>query len=451
MAHLVRQSITCYVDRDGHRVPKGTRGAKKVREKSAKWYGAGLPGQGKKRFPLATDKSVAKKMLTDLVEKFERGIAHLPDREEAGLALEPLVEEFEESVRRKSGEKHTLYVVGNVRKVLAGCALRTLSHLRTPGLAAKVETYVWSLTTGDDAVSPTTAAYAGKHTRGFTRWLWRKRKLLDSDPLAGVDLPSQVTGNPRRALSPAEVAALISAAESSARTFRNLAGPDRAVLYLVAVATGYRAGELARLTPADFDLEADVPVARLAGRQTKNKKPAEQPLPPVVAARLREYLRARPADQPVWPGTWAERSADMIRADLRAADVPAVVGDEAALFHSLRHTYTSMLARSAPVKVTQDLVRHSSAALTIGRYAHASLEEKAEAVACLPLPGVSVAAGPFAGLTRAELESTAEALLLSLLLLTPPLTPNRETAGDSEEPHGTGGGRSGKSRRRMTA
>jgi len=36
--------------------------------------------------------------------------------------------------------------------------------------------------------------------------------------------------------------------------------------------------------------------------------------------------------------------------------------------------------------------------VTIGRYAHASLEEKAEAVACLPLPVVTVAVGPFAGL-----------------------------------------------------
>ncbi|HJZ53720.1 MAG TPA: hypothetical protein VKE74_02110, partial [Gemmataceae bacterium] len=99
------------------------------------------------------------------------------------------------------------------------------------------------------------------------------------------------------------------------------------------------------------------------------------------------------------------------------------------LFHSLRHTYTSLLARSAPVKVTQELARHSTPVLTLGRYTHTTLSEKAEAVAALPLPGSATTAGPFAGMGRAELEATAEALLVALLLA-PRLAPDRETAAD---------------------
>jgi len=62
---------------------------------------------------------------------------------------------------------------------------------------------------------------------------------------------------------------------------------------------------------------------------------------------------------------------------------------------------------------------------------------KAEAVARLPLPGAHEANGPFAAMSRAELEDAA-AFLASVVcvLLTPPLTPLRDTAGDSPRPTG---------------
>jgi integrase len=141
------------------------------------------------------------------------------------------------------------------------------------------------------------------------------------------------------------------------------------------------------VTPNSFDLDAEVPVARLKGSETKNKKAAEQPLPSAVVTRLRNYCTGRAHAKPLWPGTWAKRCADMLKLDLEAAGIALSVNDESALIHSLRHTYTSWLARSAPVKVTQELSRHSTPTLTIGHYSHATLAEKAEAVAALPLPG----------------------------------------------------------------
>lgn len=352
--------------------------------------------------------------------------------------------EFEAAVARKAKPKHTKCVIQDVRKVLTGCKLTTLSDLNARDVAARVESFVWSLTESEDGVSKPTAAYTGKHARSFTRWLWRKRKLLQFDPLAGMDLPSQETQLHRRALTVGELADLVGAAEKSPKPFRYLTGPDRVVLYLVATATGYRSGELAKLTPAHFDLDADVPVVRLKGKHTKNKKPAEQPLPPGVVARLRVFLKDRPADRPAWPGTWASRSADMLRIDLQAAKIPFVVEDESALFHSLRHTYTTLLAKCAPVKVTQELARHSTPVLTIGRYTHTSLQEKAEAVARLPLPGSEVAVGPFAEMSRSELEATAEALLAVVIALsgtpvdTPRDTPKVETTEDDPKQAETG-------------
>lgn len=438
MAHLIRQRVTYYVDADGRKVPKGTRGAEKRSEFSPKWYGAGIPGQGSKRFPLATDKRTALKLLNDMVTKAERGEALIAEPS-ADVALEPLVKEFEAFVGRKSGDKHRDAVVADVRRVLKGCGLHVLADLHKPDLAESVESYVFGLAKdADSGISLTTAAYIGKHARSFTRWLWRKRGKLTFDPLAGMDLPSQGEGTKRRAFSTEELAQLIETTDASTREFRYLKGPERSLLYLVAVSTGYRAGELAALKPANFELDADVPLARLRGSQTKNGKDAAQPLPPAVVHRLRTYLADRPASREVWPGTWATRAADMLKADLKAAGIPLAVDDEAALFHSLRHTYTSMLARTAPVKVTQDLARHSTPMLTIGTYSHASLTEKAEAVAALPLPGKSILPSEgcsFGHLSRTELEATAGAMLLGMLAMasqfTPPLTLASRPTGDS--------------------
>jgi integrase len=388
---------------------------------------------------LAKDKSVAQKMLADKVASAERGVAQMPDKNEASQSLESLLEEFGAHLARRSGQQHKDMVMLDVRRVLMACRLTTLGQLRDRDLSTKVEAYVWSRMKGEKPVGAATAAYTGKHARSFTRWLWGKRKLLEFDPLAGMDLPSQETGKPRRALSPDELVRLNESTEGSPREYRGLSGKDRALLYLLATSTGLRAGELAKLTPACFDLEADYPVVRLSGKATKNKKAAEQPLPPLVVARLRTHLAGKPKDHPIWPGTWSERSADMFKLDMAEAGLPLTVNGETALFHSFRHSYTSLLSRSATVKVTQELARHSTPLLTIGRYSHTSLAEKASAVAALPLPGSHNLIGPFSKLPRAELESLTEAILIGLLasLFTPRLTPLSGTMLDGAERTGT--------------
>jgi integrase len=99
-----------------------------------------------------------------------------------------------------------------------------------------------------------------------------------------------------------------------------LPGPDRFHLYLTAAGTGLRVSELASLLPSNFDLDAKPPIVCVLAAYTKNRKEVEQPLPPDVAEALRRYLAGRPADAPVWPGTWSnEASAKMIRRDLEEA------------------------------------------------------------------------------------------------------------------------------------
>jgi hypothetical protein len=71
--------------------------------------------------------------------------------------------------------------------------------------------------------------------------------------------------------------------------------------------------------PESFDLDSEPPTARVKAAYTKNRREAIQPLPRDVAEALREYLAAKAAGSPVWPGKWRSRGFLMIQADLAAA------------------------------------------------------------------------------------------------------------------------------------
>ncbi len=78
--------------------------------------------------------------------------------------------------------------------------------------------------------------------------------------------------------------------------------------------------------------------------------------------------------------------ADMLRADLLAAGInPDDLGSGKVDFHSLRHTFGTMLAASGVhPKTAQELMRHSDINLTMSRYTHALRGQTAKAVESLP-------------------------------------------------------------------
>src|SRR5262249_47056564 len=117
--------------------------------------------------------------------------------------------------------------------------------------------------------------------KGFTRWLWKDRRI-HADPLAGMSKLAHAetdVRHARREFTQGELAWLLETARTSARTFRYLAGADRHALYLTAVGTGLRVSELRSLTPASFHLDGPATFVRLQAAYAKNRKEAEQPLP----------------------------------------------------------------------------------------------------------------------------------------------------------------------------
>lgn len=105
---------------------------------------------------------------------------------------------------------------------------------------------------------------------------------------------------------------------------------------------------------------------------------------------LRDYLRGKPAGEPIWGGTWARdgKGAEMLRMELDTTGIPYVVegpdGPLYADFHTLRHTYLTLGGLAGiDLRTLQELAGHSSPTLT-ARYSHRRLYELAAAVERLP-------------------------------------------------------------------
>lgn len=237
--------------------------------------------------------------------------------------------------------------------------------------------------------SPQTVNHYIASVRAFFGWMVQAKRI-GSNPLEALAMVNVAVDvrHARRELDADELRRLFVATRDSGRSFRGLTGEDRYHLYLAAVATGFRVRALANLTPADFDLADGSPVVTLGARFNKSRKSKVQPLPADVALALRDYLKGRAAGKPVWGGTWHERAADMLRADLEAVGIAYAVegpdGPEYADFHALRHSYLTLGGRSGiDLRTLQELAGHSKPELTV-RYSHRRLHDLAGAVDKLP-------------------------------------------------------------------
>ncbi len=168
------------------------------------------------------------------------------------------------------------------------------------------------------------------------------------------------------------------------------------MLYLLAAYTGLRAAELASLSRSSLRVDGPSPSVRVAAADSKRRRRESQPLRRDVADRLSAWLMQRPKlakQDRLWPGSWSEDAAEMLRRDLDAAGLPYV--DEAGRyfdFHALRHQFISRLAAAGVhPKVAQELARHSTIGLTMDRYTHLPSHALTDALQRLPpLPACRV-------------------------------------------------------------
>jgi integrase len=286
-------------------------------------------------------------------------------------------------VNKGSTAKHARHQAGACRRLLDDAKVTTVARLDTDAVAAALA----SLRTRRSA---RTANHALVALKGFFHWLDDTGRVKEFPKALRALKPTSEEADRRRrrrALTRDEVDRLLAATEAapdrhvyghtkSKHSRIPITGPARALLYRLALGTGFRAAELRSLTPDSFRLDSAEPTVTVQAAYAKSGKTAVQPITPDLAERVRAWLAAG-NPLPIVP----DRTAEMFRADLGAAGIPVETAEGVADFHAIRHTYVSGVVRSgASVKVAQELARHSTPTLTIGRYAHVDDTEKRKAL-----------------------------------------------------------------------
>ena len=317
------------------------------------------------------------------------------------MPIEQHLDAFEQAMQGKgSTAKHIRTTLAYIRRLSEACGFERPADID----AARVSAHVAHLKregAGTRAINARLIAF-----KSFTRWMFRNERLR-TDPMMQVAKLNAKTDRRRcrRALSDEELAWLVAAARK-APTFQSMTGPERAMLYWLAVETGLRASELRSLTPESFGLaDLDRATVTVAAAYSKHRRDDVVPLRRDLAEALATFLEDRPARTAVF--AMPTRTAQMLKADMEAArqkwihNAPSDKerkarehsgfltykdpSDRIADFHALRHTFITRLARSgiAPA-VAKSLARHSTITLTMDHYTHTLVEDERSALARLP-------------------------------------------------------------------
>ncbi len=243
----------------------------------------------------------------------------------------------------------------------------------------------------DKRLSTRTANYYRAAAKQFCKWMFEHGKASEN-PLRVVKQRTVKDEDKRRALTPEGCQRLISAAYD-APVVADMPGPERAMMYRLALETGMRYSELRTLKKRNLAFDSEPPTVTVEAAYAKNSREDSLPLREDTAALLEEYTARHMPQAEVF--TMPDgRGAEMVKADLqRTGDEskgidPIPFRDSAGRkvdFHALRHTFLTNLANSGVhPKTAQMLARHSSITLTMDRYTHSVLHKQSEAVGKLP-------------------------------------------------------------------
>lgn len=216
----------------------------RVRKKTANWYGKYKNADGiQVRVPLSSNKVASEQMLAELVRTVELGKAGLIDPFETHRKrpLREHLTDFRQHLESKgNSEPHVDLTVSRVTAALTGAGFKVLGDLN----ADKVANWLKKQRDNKDKKKRFGVATSNHYlvaVKSFGNWLLRSERL-ERNPFVHLSrLNSKVDVRVKhRALDPEELTRLIDAAQLSTKRFRELTGPDRAALYLVATMTGLR-------------------------------------------------------------------------------------------------------------------------------------------------------------------------------------------------------------------
>jgi integrase len=332
-----------------------------------------------------TDKERTRTKALDLETRALHKKMGLVDQFEAPkkVSLADHLAAFERHLEAKGDcDDHVARMKARIQAIFDGGKFGSITSLGAHDAADRVNKYL----AGRTDLSDSTKNHYRTALIGFCRWAEDGR--MPPTPLAHLKKVC-ITESTReqRAIAAEELDKLFAAARAGKRSHL-LSGEERFWLYWLAIESGLRAGELASLTPMNF--QGDVVIIRAT--ISKNRKLTQQPLRRDFLDELRPWVELHDTDQRLWPGKWFRRAAEMLRVDLETAGIPFETDKGICDFHSLRAVYVSGLAAAGvDIKSLQTLARHSTPVLTMNVYAKSHSETLAAAVEKLPGRAASAA------------------------------------------------------------
>jgi len=300
-----------------------------------------------------------------------------PQREPEKLTV--WVDEFEnwlKATKADSGylrnENHIRTVIGRVRAIVGGCHFETWDSIKKQ----PIEIYL-----GEQSLSNRTHNGYIAAIKQLCQWVVDNDKA-EFSPLAKLRRVKVPQKENRCPLSFEPFCRLLAAAQNGP-VRHGLTGPQRAVLYLLAVETGLRRNELFHLTANCFNLTKAT--VKLGAAHCKNRLDADQPIRLALASRLVGFLEGKGPTDPLF-NLKTPRTAQMIQEDALEAGLP-LVDDEGRelVFHSLRHTLrTELVLAHVAEEIINAVMRHSPKGVGQQFYGHVTDFQKREALSRLP-------------------------------------------------------------------
>jgi len=339
-----------------------------LERRKGRYYAAWRDGATIRRKALYTDKKASAAKLAVMIRREARGEEGLVDTFEAHKAR-PILDHVKDWL-------DDLAAAGRDDKYIQVC------NLRLNKLAEELE---WK-TYGDisaDQVKQWRTRNAGLSNKtknhyfgalvSFCNWMVAGKRMA-LNPVENIEM-LPVDGyekRPRRAYSEEELSRLLAAVPQEYK-----------LVYLTAVFTGLRRGELEALEWGDLKLNAPVPFIQLRAQTTKARRSDTLPL----RADLAEALRTARGDAQDADKVFARvPDIELHKKWLDVADIAWTDGrNRRADFHSLRTTLCTMLNKAGVnIQTAMAVMRHTDIRLTTKTYNDVRLFDTAGAVEQLP-------------------------------------------------------------------
>jgi integrase len=340
------------------------------------------------------DKQAAEKKRSELLqEKLHERAGLIPSKKFRDAAQRNLIEHLQEFIGDlKAKGRNGQYIAefqNRLMLLIKECKWTTAQHMVADSFVS------WR---GLQNKAPKTINEYLVCAKGFAAWLTAQGRIATNPfTLVGKTETGGTEVRPRRAYNDSELAALLS-----------VAGQQR-IVYLTAVSTGIRQGELKELRWSDINLTGEKPSVTVRASVSKNHKLACLPLHSVLVAALKEFQPANAMSSDLVFNKLVPR-AKLFNAHLAAAKIVKVNSQRQVVdFHSLRHTFCTYLHRAGvSQREAMELMRHNDPRLTAKTYTDVSLLPLRSAVEKLAFPASQIASQ----------KSVAEGHLLSLPVAT---------------------------------